>query len=142
MIGAVHPLFVYGTLRHPPLIEGLVGGPVDAHPATLAGHRAAVLRGRAYPGLVVDPQAVAVGSLVVLDDAGLRVLDDFEGPEYERTDVVVRLEDDSTAPAQTYLLTGPSRSLVRPGAWDLDRFVAGAATDWVRAATPGTHHPH
>ena len=55
--------------------------------------------------------------------------------------MVVRLADGAETAAQTYLLTGPSRSLVLPGAWDLDRFVAGAATEWVRGATPGTHHP-
>lgn len=140
-MGRVHPLFVYGTLRHPPLIEGLVGGPVDARSATLPGHRAAALRGRAYPGLVIDASSAAVGSLVTVDDAGLGVLDDFEGAEYTRTDVVVHLEDGSETPAQAYVLTGPSRSLVLAETWDLDRFVAGAAGDWVRGATPGTHHP-
>lgn len=137
----VHPLFVYGTLRHPPLIEGLVGHPVAARDATLPGYRAAVLRGLAYPGLVVDPASHALGSLVTVDRAGLRTLDAFEGAEYTRTDVVVRLADGSEAAAQTYLLTGPSRSRVLPGTWDLDRFVAGAAAEWVRGAAPGTHHP-
>ena len=137
----MHPLFVYGTLRHPPLIEGLVGRPVHARPATLPGHRAALLRGRAYPGLVVDASSSAVGSLVEVDDDGLQVLDDFEGSEYTRTDVVVRTADGENAEAQAYLLTGPSRSLALPETWQFERFEAGAAEAWVRSATPGTHHP-
>ncbi len=136
----MHTLFVYGTLRHPPLLDGLVGTPVAARPATLPGHRAATMRERVYPGLVVAPDAVAEGSLVVVDDAGLAVLDQFEGPEYTRTRVDVTSAA-GIVEADTYLLTGPSRSLVEPTTWSLDTFVAREAARWIRGATPGTHHP-
>ncbi|WP_436794757.1 gamma-glutamylcyclotransferase family protein [Actinospongicola halichondriae] len=139
-MGTTHRLFVYGTLRHPPLLAGLVGRPVPATPATLRGHRAAVLRGAAYPGLVVDAASTTVGSLIEVDDDGLDVLDRFEGPEYTRTSVTVQIAD-GTVDADAYLLTGPTRSLVEPGTWSLDDFVAGDAADWVHGAVPGTHHP-
>jgi gamma-glutamylcyclotransferase (GGCT)/AIG2-like uncharacterized protein YtfP len=137
----VHRLFVYGTLRHRPLIEGLVGATVPSRPAMLGGHRLAVLRDRPYPGLIAEPGSVAEGAIVTVDDHGLAVLDDFEGPEYTRTAVSVSLDDGSSVDAETYLLTGSSRRLVEPGVWRLDGFVAGAAEAWVRRATPGTHHP-
>lgn len=137
----MHRLFVYGTLRHPPLIEGLVGAPVPARDAILAGHRAAPMRGRAYPGLVVDVASDAVGALVEVDDAGLSVLDRFEGPEYTRTPVVVRVVDGADVDAETYLLTGPSRELAEDGTWSLDTFVARDAATWVRGAAPGSRHP-
>ena len=104
---SMHRLFVYGTLRHPPLIEGLVGRSVASRPATLADHRAAPMRGRAYPGLVADRGAETVGSLVEVDDHGLAVLDDFEGVEYTRTPVTVMTADGSVD-AEAYLLTGPT----------------------------------
>ena len=136
----MHTLFVYGTLRHPPLIEGLLGRPVAAVAATLPGHRAAVLSGRAYPGLVVDPEASAAGAVVAVDDAELAVLDDFEGSEYTRTHVTVTTEGGEPR-AEAYLLTGPSRSLATADTWSLDAFVADHAAAWVRQADPGTHHP-
>lgn len=34
-----HPLFLYGTLRHLPLLETLIGGVASVRPAVLPGHR-------------------------------------------------------------------------------------------------------
>lgn len=127
----MHHLFVYGTLRHRPLLDALVGRPVEARPARLPCHRAAVLHDRDYPGLVADPEADAVGSLIVVDDDGLAVLDRFEGTEYTRTPVTVAT-DDGPVPAETYLFTGPSRALVAGATWSFDDFVAEAADGWVR----------
>lgn len=138
--GPMHLLFVYGTLRHPPLLRGLLGRHVDAIDATLAGHRPAVLSDRAYPGLVVDPGSSAVGALVTVDDAELAVLDHFEGGEYTRTPVTVTTGEGESR-AEAYLLTGPSRSLATDATWSLDAFVADHAAAWVRQADPGTHHP-
>lgn len=137
---SMHRLFVYGTLRHPPLIEGLVGRSVASRPATLADHRAAPMRGRAYPGLVADRGAETVGSLVEVDDHGLAVLDDFEGVEYTRTPVTVMTADGSVD-AEAYLLTGPTIALAGSGTWSFDDFVDGEADRWVLGALPGTHHP-
>lgn len=137
---SMHRLFVYGTLRHPPLIEGLVGRSVASRPATLADHRAAPMRGRAYPGLVADRGAETVGSLVEVDDHGLAVLDDFEGVEYTRTPVTVMTADGSVD-AEVYLLTGPTIALAGSGTWSFDDFVDGEADRWVLGALPGTHHP-
>lgn len=136
----MHRLFVYGTLRHPPLIEGLVGRAVSPTPATLAGHRAAPMRGRAYPGLVVDAGAETVGALVEVDDHGLAVLDHFEGDEYTRTAVTVTTAD-GRVDAEAYLLTGPTIALAGAGSWSFDEFVGGEADRWVHVAQPGTHHP-
>lgn len=136
----MHTLFVYGTLRHPPLLRGLLGRHVTAFDATLPGHRAAVLSDLAYPGLVVDPGASAVGAVVTVDDAELAVLDHFEGGEYTRTPVTVSTGEGESR-AEAYLLTGPSRTLATEETWSLDAFVVDHADTWVRQADPGTHHP-
>ena len=133
-------LFVYGTLRHAPLLEALLGRDVEAVPATLAGHRAACMDGRVYPGLIRDRRGSAVGSLVDVDDGDLDVLDRFEGGEYTRVAVTAATEDGDTE-AETYLLTGPSQELVTAETWSLGDFVARAASAWVQRADPGTHHP-
>lgn len=136
-----HRLFVYGTLQHAPLFDALVGraSPTAMVPARLAGHRAAPLAGRPYPGLVEDPAHVASGHLVTVDGRELAVLDAFEGPQYERRTFEVELSTGTTADA--YLLTGADRALVTEGAWDLARFVATDAARWVAEADPGAHHP-
>ena len=138
----MHRLFVYGTLRHPPLLAALVGRDVQVAPAVLAHHRAARLRGAQYPGLVPAPGAVAVGGLAMIEAGEVAVLDRFEGDQYTRTPVTVHSGDGGEElAAEVYLLTGESRSLVEADDWDFDAFVAGAATQWVRGARPGDQHP-
>lgn len=135
-------LFVYGTLRHPPVLGALLGRVPDHAAATARGYRAAPLRGRPYPGLVPDPASVVPGLVLEVDDGELSVLDHFEGAEYTRTELTVtRLDDGSAVWAQAWLLTGPSRRHAEPGAWDLERFVALHADRFIGASTPGDVHP-
>lgn len=87
-------LFVYGTLRFPPVLQALLGRVPALSDAELPGWRAAALPGRTYPGLV--PGAGARG--VVLDgltEEEWAVLDAFEGSGYIRSEVV--LADGRTA---------------------------------------------
>lgn len=135
----MHRLFVYGTLRHGPLLAALLGREVSMVPAQLTGHRAASLAGRVYPGLVVDPSSSTVGEVVEIDDDELAVLDRFEGPDYERTPVVVVTGSGEVA-AETYLLTGPGLADAEDRPWSFEAFVSGAADAWVAGSTPGRDH--
>ena len=118
-------LFVYGTLQHPPLLARLLGRVPRSVAAELTGHRAAPLTGRVYPGLVVDAAHTAPGRLLLdVSDEEVDLLDAFQGPEYERVGVMVRTSDGEEAPAEAWLLTGPSSRLAEPGAWSLERFLA------------------
>jgi len=87
------PLFVYGTLRAPEVLAGVLGRVVPAgrlRPATASGHRAALYPGRAYPA-IVPARAEALPGLLVegLSDAEIARLDAFEGDEYRRGPLVV-----------------------------------------------------
>lgn len=81
------PLFVYGTLRDPDVLTLVLGRkdlpvPVPAH---LPDHRAVRYPGRDYPGIVPQADASAPGLLLWgLSPADLRILDAFEGQEYQR----------------------------------------------------------
>lgn len=76
-------LFVYGTLRHLPLLEAVVGHPVapaQAAPAVLPGHLARWAVGQAFPILVEEAGAQAEGLLLSgLSDADMARLNFYEG---------------------------------------------------------------
>ena len=57
-------VFVYGTLRHAPLLAIVTGELPATTPARLAGHAVVQARGEDYPLLVPRPGAVATGLLV------------------------------------------------------------------------------
>ena len=134
--GPVHRLFVYGTLQHPPLLQHLLGREPSLEPASVAGWRAARLRGRVYPGLVPAADASARGHLIDVDDAELHVLDRFEGPQYDRITVTAG-EDVVWA----WRLREEHHGLAHDEDWDLDRFVAEDAAVFLGSSRPGDEHP-
>ncbi|MEO6014920.1 MAG: gamma-glutamylcyclotransferase family protein [Devosia sp.] len=81
-------LFVYGTLRDPDLLAGVLGRPLVANAmlaAAAPGFAAVHYPGRIYPALVRRPGAAAPG-LVLTDLTPFErdLLDAYEGDEYVR----------------------------------------------------------
>ncbi len=73
-------LFFYGTLRHPPLLEQVLGRVVDMQPASLADHAVYWARGEGFPLIRAEPGARATGVLVRGLSAGdVARLDFYEG---------------------------------------------------------------
>lgn len=70
------PLFLFGTLRHAPLLAAVMGGQAHARPGGLAGYTVRTHKG--YPVLVAQNGARAEGVLVQPDAAQLDRLDFFE----------------------------------------------------------------
>jgi gamma-glutamylcyclotransferase (GGCT)/AIG2-like uncharacterized protein YtfP len=91
-------LFVYGTLRDPDLLAGVLARPLNAPTmlaATAPGYRAVHYPGRIYPALVHAPGAAAEG-LVLTDLSGFEhdLLDAFEGDEYARALIAVMIGEE------------------------------------------------
>lgn len=90
------PLFVYGTLRDPQMLEAVLARPLRAEgfeAATAPGFVAVQYPGRAYPALVRRPGALAPGLLLMdLTPFELDLLDAFEGEEYRRQIVPVMVD--------------------------------------------------
>ncbi len=91
-----HPLFVYGTLRDPDLLGGVLARPLVGEamrPAAAPGFRAVHYPGRIYPALLRTPGASAPG-LVLTDLTTFEhdLLDAFEGAEYRRELIPVMLD--------------------------------------------------
>ncbi|WP_165990035.1 gamma-glutamylcyclotransferase family protein [Streptomyces sp. YIM 98790] len=122
-------LFVYGTLRFPEVLKGLLGRVPERAPAAVRGWRAAALERRPYPGLVPAPGATVHGLLITgLSPGEWEVLDRFEGDEYR----LGRLPLAGGGRAWTYLWAGGG---VRPQDWDAGEFAARHLARY--AAGPG-----
>ncbi|WP_332685782.1 gamma-glutamylcyclotransferase family protein [Devosia sp.] len=122
-------LFVYGTLQDPDVLGAVLGRPVDMSSlrhATAPGYRAVFYPGRVYPALVRVPAATASGLLLEgLSQLDLSVLDAFEGDEYRRDAIIVRVAGEQRQ-AGTYLPAIP---------------IAATAPAWSLAAWTALHKP-
>ena len=86
-------LFAYGTLRAPELLAAVIGHTAPAVDAIARGHRVVYYPGRTYPALIAARGHDAPGTLVSgLSQADITQLDLFEGSEYERRGIKVRVE--------------------------------------------------
>jgi len=118
--------FFYGTLRHPPVLEAVLGHPVSGRPARLSGQR--VVESDAGPVLFAAEGSVAPGLLVTgLTEADRARLDHYEAGEA----IPMTLETER----------GRVKALVYPGAagsdqdWSFDDWVDGWGT--ITAETAG-----
>jgi ADP-ribose pyrophosphatase len=128
----MRPLFVFGTLRHLPLLRAVAGCPVACQPAVLPDH--AVARALApdgtpqpFPVLVARPGSIAEGLLLIPDATQRARLDAYEAIfAYEaRTE---RVLGPGGAPIEADLYRpppGPAAWLPGPD-WDIGLW----AQDW------------
>jgi gamma-glutamylcyclotransferase (GGCT)/AIG2-like uncharacterized protein YtfP len=121
----VPPLFVYGTLMYPEVLDVLLGRTPDMAPASLHGWRAAALADRVYPGLVAAPGAASGRLLLGLDAHEMEVLDAFEDVLYERR--LLELVDGGQAMTYVWL----DATQVLPHDWDAHHFVTTELTAYI-----------
>lgn len=128
----MRPLFVFGTLRHPPLLAAVAGGKVAALPALLADHAAARALApdgspQPFPLLVARPGAAAEGLLLRPDAPQRARLDAYETLfAYVPVPEVVALADGTRIEADLYR-PPPGPAAWRPGPdWNLAEW----AQDW------------
>ena len=118
-----HHVFAYGSLMFPQVWRRVVCGRPAARPARLHGFERLTVRGETYPAIVERAKAWVDGVVYLDVQAGdLQRLDAFEGADYERRALRVRLLDgagDGLA-AQAYVWTDPSR--LEDCSWDPDWF--------------------
>lgn len=116
----------------PAVWAGVVGRAASSAPATLPGYAALALRDEPYPGLVPRPGVETPGRLYRdLDEDAWEALDAFEGPEYERWQVVVRVGETPVA-AQAYLLCPHARERLSTELWDAAAFASRNLDEFVR----------
>ncbi|HYD96784.1 MAG TPA: gamma-glutamylcyclotransferase family protein [Noviherbaspirillum sp.] len=120
-------VFTYGSLMFPEIWTRVVRGHYRAMPARLDGHARFEIVGETYPGMVERRGSVVEGVLYLdVAPADIDALDAFEGAEYRRAAVQVRLESGETVEAGSYLYLLPqklSESPWRPEAFQMARFI-------------------
>ena len=119
-------LFFYGTLRHVPLLElvlGRGGGDLNVSNASLAEHAVYSVKDQSFPMIVPETDAVAEGVLVQgMSDEDLKRLAYYEGGfDYDLQPQTVTTADGHSHAAQVFF---PA-----PGAWSLGDL--WSLSDWV-----------
>ncbi|KAK7967723.1 disease resistance protein aig2-like protein [Apiospora aurea] len=155
--GRTHTAFFYGTLmapevfftvayRNSPLNVAVLKSLHTFQPAVLHGFRRRRVRYADYPGITRDTtseDASVRGTYVTgLTDANMFHLDAFEGSEYERENITVKLlakvgndqgegnvEGDEVE-CQTYVFLNPGR--LEPLEWDYHEFRTQKMKGWTR----------
>ncbi|KAG7116272.1 Protein AIG2 C like protein [Verticillium longisporum] len=148
-----HTAFFYGTLMEPRVFFRVVQGtshPSDVikslytfTPAVLHDHCRHRVQGEDYPGVIPEEGQSVLGSFVTgLTDANIQKLDSFEGSEYDRRAVKVKLvtklgnaqgvcqvegEEEETT---TYIFIHPNR--IERGEWDFEHFRKEKLHMWAR----------
>ncbi|OWU83466.1 hypothetical protein ATO6_18665 [Oceanicola sp. 22II-s10i] len=118
-------IFVYGTLRHLPLLDLVAGVAVSGRAARLPGYRVVAAKGEDYPMPLADPGASATGLLCEVSETAFARLDWYETAfGYNAAPLDVET-DGGTVSAQVWL---PDPGAEAPGGdWDLSRWTAGWA---------------
>lgn len=126
-------LFLYGTLRHEPLLAAVAGGPVPVRDAVMPGHIAVHAGTESFPILVARAGAEAPGLLAEFDDEQIARLTFYEGPEGYALKQVGVLVDGSPVTAFAFL---PEAAPWPPGKdWDFAQWQESWGAIITRAAT-------
>jgi ADP-ribose pyrophosphatase len=114
-------VFLFGTLRHAPLLDRVAGRSLSVAPAWLPGERYDRAAHGDWPVLVADPAARAEGIVVECDPDTLARLDGYEAVfGYHRHDITAETRDGAVA-AQVWR---PQHEDAGSGApWDLSAWV-------------------
>lgn len=152
-----HTAFFYGTLMAPSVLHRVCHGSSSpdnpiyaAHnltttPAILPAHRRHRVADADYPAILPHPTSTVRGTFVTgLTDADIWRLDIFEGSEYERQKVDVKVlkgedaEEWETVEAETYIWIAGEDQL-EGGEWDFDEFKREKMRFWVGAEGEGEY---
>lgn len=116
--------FAYGSLMNEMILAEVAGISLKGATAVLDGYARHPVLGEDYPGMVPDPAQSVSGILYRgLPHTALDRLDRFEGTEYIRCRVTVRVTSGLRIPAWAYVFRPELRSALAPGNWDYETFM-------------------
>lgn len=114
----------YGSLMCKDMMSTVSGAHCTYRMAWLEGYRRQPVIGQPYPGIVPAAGRCVQGVLYLdLPPSAWARLDRFEGDEYERTRVEVRLQHGRRDEAWTYVFRPNAKQRLVDGEWDFERFL-------------------
>ncbi|KAF2863090.1 hypothetical protein K470DRAFT_255217 [Piedraia hortae CBS 480.64] len=137
--------FFYGTLMCEPVLSRVIGrdaSTLPQHKALLEGHVRKRIKGMDYPAVIKAPENTANSVLGVyassLTEMDIKRLDLFEGEEYTRRNVTVKLleGDEKTVQTQTYIYKATPADL-EEGEWDFEAFKRDKLDIWAGKSADG-----
>jgi gamma-glutamylcyclotransferase (GGCT)/AIG2-like uncharacterized protein YtfP len=116
------PLFAYGTLMFPAIVESILGRIPDRCSATIEGFRRLEVAGELFPGLVKDGGHKVEGVLYLsLSQNEWELLTAFEDDFYVLEEVTV-FSSGKLLQALAFLVPPSRRSVLTETVWDPDSF--------------------
>ncbi len=117
------PVFTYGTLEIPEVMEAVTGQAWASTEAWAKGFAKFLLKGRIYPGMTALPGAVCSGRVYFpIDSRTLEILDAFEDEVYTREHIEVEVEGNRSLQAYAYLIRPQDRACLTATPWQPDEF--------------------
>ncbi|CAI6306460.1 unnamed protein product [Periconia digitata] len=136
-----HTAFFYGTLMSPTVLALALQAPkskdLNPTPAVLPAYTRRRVQNAAYPAIIPSTSSHSVQGMLIsgLSDADIKALDRFEGDEYQRVEVKVRVVSSLSSAssqsaegegeeveAETYIWIAGEDHL-EDEEWDFERFV-------------------
>jgi gamma-glutamylcyclotransferase (GGCT)/AIG2-like uncharacterized protein YtfP len=112
-------LFVYGTLMWEETQRALLGRSPQTVDALLYDYRRLKIRRESYPGIKKSPGYSVNGKLLLgLTEEELRVLDQYEGEEYERIEVRVKTPEGEFIDAFVYVIKDEFSDILKDEEWN------------------------
>ncbi len=116
--------FTYGSLMCADIMAAVCGYAPEVSAAILPGYARRPVRGEDYPAIVADATQQVAGQLYAgISASAWERLDGFEGRQYERRLLQLRLGDGRGIDAWAYVFRPQYRSLLLLGEWNFDAFL-------------------
>ena len=117
------PLFVYGTLLVPEIMQLVTGQRHFYQSACLHDYARYTVRGKHYPGITHQPGQQVQGVLYMnVSPAAWQRLDSYEDHFYVREQVEVQIVADEICRAWAYVVPPAQRQRLSPREWSLNLF--------------------
>ncbi len=119
---SVMPLFAYGTLMFPAIIESVIGRIPHCRPAAIEGYRRLEVAGESFPGLIKENHHKVEGLLYLeISEDEWERLTAFEDDFYELVEVTV-LCSGADMLALAYVVPPSRKSVLSEKAWNPEFF--------------------
>jgi gamma-glutamylcyclotransferase (GGCT)/AIG2-like uncharacterized protein YtfP len=112
------PLFAYGTLMFPAIIESVIGRVPDSRPAMIEGYRRLEVAGESFPGLIKGNGGDSVEGVLYLniDEDEWKRLTQFEDDFYELEELTV-LSSGANTQALAYVVPRSRNFILSEKVW-------------------------